>query len=371
MLLPGFIVHQVILWTAAKLNWILMGGALTICREGALRASGCCCLHDQEMLVQMIFNSDALLDIYKIMVLARRFQEEAIRLSEAGKFSNYHAGIGQEAVGIGCCYNLTSSDILLPHYRGVASLLVRGFTPRQLMAGFYAKATSPTLGRTPLYHIGDLDKGVLCTSSLVGSIIPFGAGSGLTTLLRQTDEVTLAIFGDGAANRGDFHEGLNLAAIWKLPVVFVCENNFYSKSTPMEKTTAGGSVWKRAASYGIPGELVDGNDVEAVGEAMQRAVTRARSHEGPSLLECQTFRWNSHSTLAKTEHARTDEELVRWKEKCPIKRLARRLIGIDAADEKSLQAFDDLALVAVADCVEFAETSAYAAPEAAAANVYR
>ena len=319
----------------------------------------------------MTFTNDALLEIYKIMVLARRFQEEAIRLSEAGKFSNYHAGIGQEAVGIGCCYKLNSSDILLPHYRGVGSLLMRGFTPRQLMAGLFAKATSPTLGRTPLYHLGDLDKGVLCTSSMVGSIIPFGAGSGLATLLHQTNEVTLVIFGDGAANRGDFHEGLNLAAIWKLPVVFVCENNFYSKSTPMEKTTAGGSVWKRAASYGIPGELVDGNDVEAVGEAMERAVTRARSCGGPSLLECQTFRWNSHSTLVKTEHARTDEELARWKEKCPLKRLARRLIGLEAADEKSLQVFDELALIAVRDCVEFAETSVYAPAEVAAANVYR
>jgi acetoin:2,6-dichlorophenolindophenol oxidoreductase subunit alpha len=354
-----------------KLNWISIGAALKLCGRRRHAASRWCGLDDQGMFSQMVFTSNELLDIYKIMVLARRFQEEAIRLSEAGKFSNYHAGIGQEAVGIGCCYKLTSSDMFLPHYRGVASLLVRGFTPRQLMAGFYAKATSPTLGRTPLYHVGDLDKGVLCTSSLVGSIIPFAAGSGLATLLRQTQEVTVAIFGDGAANRGDFHEGLNLAAIWKLPVVFVCENNFYSKSTPMQQTTAGGSVWKRAASYGIPGELVDGNDVEAVGEAMDRAVTRARSQGGPSLLECHTFRWNSHSTLAKTEHARTAQELARWKEKCPLKLLAARLIRIGTADAKSLQALDELACDAVRDCVEFAEASAFAAAEIAAANVYR
>lgn len=319
----------------------------------------------------MVFSSAELLQIYGIMVLTRRFQEAAIRQSELGRFSNYHAGIGQEAVGIGACFKLRPTDMLLPHYRGVGALLVRGFTPRQIMAGLYAKSDSPTLGRTPFYHVGDLAKGVLCTTSLVGSIIPLGAGSGLASKMGKTTEVTIVIFGDGAANRGDFHEGINLAAIWKLPVVYICENNFYSKSTPTEKTTAGGSIWKRAASYAIPGEVVDGNDVEAVGAAVERAIERARAGEGPTLLECQTYRWNYHSTIAKTEFARTEAEIARWKEKCPVKGLARRLKTLKAADDAALDALDTAAVEAVEDAVVFAEASPFAPAELALANVYR
>ena len=319
----------------------------------------------------MVFTSEELLKIYKLMILTRRFQEAAIRQSELGHFSNYHPGIGQEAVGIGACFKLRPTDVLLPHYRGVGTLLVRGFTPRQIMAGLYAKSTSPTLGRTPVYHLGDLEKGVLCTSSMVGSIIPFGAGSGLASKLGKTRDVTIVIFGDGAANRGDFHEGMNLAAIWKLPVVYICENNFYSKSTPTEKATAGGSVWKRSTSYAIPGQLVDGNDVEAVGAAVAAAVERARAQEGPTLLECQTYRWNHHSTIAKTEFARTDAEIERWKKKCPVKRLAQRLKALKAGDDGVLATLEAEAVEAVEDAVSFAEASPFAAAEVALANVYR
>jgi TPP-dependent pyruvate/acetoin dehydrogenase alpha subunit len=319
----------------------------------------------------MIFDREELLDIYKIMVLSRRFQEEATALSDAGKFENYHAGIGQEAVGVAACFKLRPTDLVLPHYRGIGPLLVKGYTPRQLMAGLYGTGDSPTRGRTPIFHVGDLERGVLSTTSIVGAIIPFGAGSALASTLHGTDEVTVAIFGEGAANRGDFHEGLNLAALWHLPVVFVCENNFYAKSSPIAKTTAGGAIWRRAASYGIPGEVVDGNDVEAIGAAMDRAVSRAREGEGPTLLECQTYRWTAHSTLAPEESSRSDEELERWKAKCPIDRLARRLIALGAADEDTLRSIDMAARAAVADCVAFAEQSPFAPPEVGLAHVYR
>lgn len=319
----------------------------------------------------MVFAGGELLDIFRIMVLARRFQEAAITLSESGKFDNYHAGIGQEAVGIGVCFKLRPSDVVLPHYRGVGALLVRGFTPRQIMAGLYGTGDSPTRGRTPIFHVGDLDKGVLSTTSIVGATLPFGAGSALASKLRRTDEVTVAIFGEGAANRGDFHEGLNLAAIWKLPVVFVCENNFYAKSSPIEHTTAGGTVWRRAASYGMPGEMVDGNDVDAIGAAMDRAVSRARDKQGPSLIECQTYRWCAHSTLAPVESARPDEEVARWKARCPITRLASRLTALGLADAQTLREVDNAARAAVIDCIAFAERSPFAAPTVGLANVYR
>lgn len=311
-----------------------------------------------------------LLEIYRIMVLARRFQEAAITLSEAGKFDNYHAGIGQEAVGVGACFKLRPTDFVLPHYRGVGSLLVRGFTPRELMAGLYGTADSPTLGRIPIFHVGDIARGVLSTSSMVGSIIPFGAGSALASKLGGTDEVTVAIFGEGAANRGDFHEGLNLAAIWKLPVIFVCENNFYAKSSPITMTTAGGTVWRRAASYGIPGEVVDGNNVEAIASAMEQAIARARDQLGPTLIECQTYRWCAHSTLAPEEATRPDDEVARWKERCPIARLAGRLTTLGVADASTLRAIDDAAHDAVVDCIEFAERSPLAAADTGLAHVY-
>jgi TPP-dependent pyruvate/acetoin dehydrogenase alpha subunit len=310
------------------------------------------------------------LEMYKIMVLSRRFQEAAITLSESGKFDNYHAGIGQEAVGVGACFTLRPTDFVLPHYRGVGPLLVRGFTPRQIMAGLYGTGDSPTLGRGPIFHVGDLAKGVLSTTSIVGSILPFGAGSALASKLHRTDEVTVAIFGEGAANRGDFHEGLNLAAIWKLPVIFVCENNFYAKSSPIQMTTAGGTVWRRAASYGIPGEAVDGNNVEAIVAAMDQAIARARDGLGPSLIECQTYRWCAHSTLAPAEATRSDEEVERWKSRCPIVRLGERLLTLGVADASTLQAIDDAAQDAIADCIEFAEQSPLAAPEAGLAHVY-
>ena len=318
----------------------------------------------------MVFGGEELVAIYRLMVLARRFQEAAIALSESGQFDNYHAGIGQEAVGVAACFTLRATDWVLPHYRGIGPLLVRGFTPRQIMAGLYGTGDSPTHGRTPIFHVGDVSKRVLSTTSIVGSIIPFGAGSALASKLNRTDEVTVAIFGEGAANRGDFHEGLNLAAIWTLPVVFVCENNFYAKSSPIERTTAGGTVWRRAASYGIPGEVVDGNDVEAIGAAMDRAVSRARGHLGPSLIECQTYRWYAHSTLAPEESTRPAEEVMRWKAHCPLARLADRLITLGLADAATLQRVEDDIHATIVDCIDFAERSPLAAPEAGLTHVY-
>src|SRR5262249_19324005 len=257
--------------------------------------------------------------------------------------------------GVGACFKLRPTDFVLPHYRGIGPLLVRGYTPREIMAGLYGTADSPTLGRTPIFHVGDIARGVLSTTSIVGAIIPFGAGSALASKLNHTDEVTVAIFGEGAANRGDFHEGLNLAAIWKLPVIFVCENNFYAKSSPISMTTAGGTVWRRAASYGIPGEVVDGNNVEAIALAMDRAISRARDQLGPTLIECQTYRWCAHSTLAPEEATRPDHEVARWKARCTITRLGDRLLSLGVVDASTLQTIDDTAQDAVADCIAFAE----------------
>ncbi|MCZ6849231.1 MAG: thiamine pyrophosphate-dependent dehydrogenase E1 component subunit alpha, partial [Alphaproteobacteria bacterium] len=213
--------------------------------------------------------------------------------------------------------------------------------------------------------------GILAGTSIVGSGIPLATGAALATKLTRRNDVTISFFGDGAVNRGDFHEGINLAAIWKLPIVFFCENNFYAKSMPLAKSTAGGSILARAGGYGVPGRLVDGNDVVAVLNATQDAVLRARGGEGPTLIECETYRWTPHSTAGNREFARTAEELAEWKARCPVRRLQERLIEKGHATDEQLKKFDQEIQAEVEEAVAFAESAPYAAADVALENVYR
>lgn len=309
-------------------------------------------------------------EMYRRMLLIRRFDEEAFRLAEAGKYANYHASIGQEAISVGVCYGLTPGDGTMITHRGLGVLLMRGITLKEVFAGLYAKAPSPTRGRIPIYHMGRPDVGMLASTSMVGSVIPLAVGDALAAKLAKQDRVTITFFGDGAANRGDFHEGLNLAGIWRLPIVFVCENNFYAKSMSVSASTAGGSIVARASSYGFPGERVDGNDVLAVHEVAQKAIARARQGEGPTLLECQTFRWVPHSTAGTREFAHR-RELAQWKARCPLERLKGRLLAHAGATAEQLQKMDDEIRAEVAQAIEFAEASPYAPGEVAVENVYR
>lgn len=318
----------------------------------------------------MSLSTNDLMELYRSMLLIRRFEETAFEKALEGAYDNYHGGMGQEANPAGVCYGLRKTDMTMITHRGLGVLIARGISVKDIFAGLYAKEPSPTRGRIPVYHMAEPSLGVLGGTSMVGSVIPLAVGSALATKLQGRDDVTVSFFGDGAVNRGDFHEGVNLASVRKLPIVFFCENNFYAKSTPLSETTAGGSIKARAGSYGIPGERIDGNDVVAVHETVQTAIARARGGEGPTLIECETYRWTPHSTAGDREFARTEEELANWKAKCPVLRLEKRLLKEGHSTEEELKAIEEAIKKEVAEAVDFAEAAPYAAADVALENVY-
>jgi len=310
------------------------------------------------------------LEMYRLMLTARRFEEKSLALSHAGKFSNYHSCLGQEALGVGACYQLERDDIVFPSYRGIAVRITRGFKLKDLMAGLFHKSVAPTRGRIPMHHTPNIELGVWGTTAMQGSIPPIAAGSALASKMLKTNQVSICFFGDGGSNRGDFHEALNLAGIWKLPVIFVCENNFFAKSMPVSRSTAGGSIWQRAASYGIPGELVDGNSVLAMQAAVRRGVERARSGDGATLLECETYRWEYHSTEGDREKewaAGLDE----WKAKCPIERFEKVLLEQKLATRTDFGRIGSAIDAEIDEAVAYAQAAPDAVPEHALENVYR
>lgn len=316
-------------------------------------------------------SANDLVAMFRMMLLIRRFEEVAFELAMAGKFANYHGGMGQEAIPAGVCHGLAKTDMTMITHRGLGVLIARGISVKDVIAGLYGKGPSPTRGRTPIYHMAEPSLGVLAGTSMVGSVIPLAVGAAMATRLEKKEHVVISFFGDGAVNRGDFHEGINLASVWKLPIVFFCENNFYAKSMPLAASTAGGSIRARAGGYGIPGPLVDGNDAVKVHEATQEAIARARRGDGPTLIECETYRWTPHSTAGTREFARTEEELARWKARCPIRRLEAELLEAGHLSEDQIEKIDADAREEVDAAVAFAEDAPYAAAEVAFENVYR
>lgn len=312
-----------------------------------------------------------LLAMYKSLLSIRRFEEEAFRLAQAGKYSNYHAGLGQEAVPVGCCFGLTPADKTMITHRGLGVLLLRGVSFKKVMSGLYGKGASPTRGRIPIYHLAEPEIGVIAGTTMVGSVIPLAAGNALADKLDGNNSVTISFFGDGAVNRGDFHEGLNLAAIWKLPIVYVCENNFYAKSMSIQESTAGADIAGRAKSYAIPGVVVDGNDVLAVRKVAKEAIERARNGGGPTLIEAQTYRWTPHSTAGDREFSRTEEELNTWKRKDPVRRLSKLIVDAGYASERELEVVDDEIKAQVQEAIGFAEAGLPPGSAVAFENVYR
>jgi len=318
-----------------------------------------------------MLESHDFIDLYKRLVLIRRFEEAAFQKALEGKYSNYHSGMGQEAVPVGACYGLRKTDNTMITHRGLGVLLMRGVSAKMVMAGLYAKGPSPTRGRIPIYHLAEPSLGVIAGTTMVGSVIPLAGGAALAHKLKKTGDVVISFFGDGAVNRGDFHEGLNLAAIWKLPIIYVCENNFYAKSMSISKSTAGADIAGRAGSYAMPGMVVDGNDVLAVYEAVQSAIERARRGGGPTLLEAQTYRWTPHSTVGDREFSRTKEELEAWKKKDPLERFGAVLLSKNLADRSQLDVIDEQIRSEIQEAVAFAEAAPPPDPCVAFENVYR
>ena len=319
--------------------------------------------------------SDAALIVamYERMLVIRQFEEQAIALFERGHIrGNVHPCIGQEAVSVGVCTNLRRNDYMTSTHRGHGNCLAKGADPKRMMAELLGRKTGYCKGKGGSMHIADFDGGNLGANGIVGGGFPIATGAGIGIQNRGTDQVVVCFFGDGAANQGTFHESLNLAALWKLPVLYVCENNQYALSTPLRESVGLPELSERARGYGIPGARVDGNDVLAVHAAAAEAVRRARAGEGPTLLDCLTYRFFGHFTGDKGHGItyRTKQEMEEWRNRCPIARLRRHLLGAAMATDAQLEKIETQAQALIAAAAQYGLDSPWPSPEEALEDVF-
>ena len=304
------------------------------------------------------------LRLYRQMLLVRRFEERVYRLFLEGEIpGTLHQYQGQEAVAVGVCDTLNRDDWITSTHRPHGHALAKGVSPRAAMAELYGKATGCCRGRGGSMHLGDPDVGMPPAIAIVAGGNTVVTGLGLAFKLRRSEQVAVCFFGDGATNEGAFHEGLNFAAVQRLPVVFVCENNLYGASTPWHLVSRVEDVADRAAAYGVPGRVVDGMDVLAVREAAAAAVAAARAGEGPTLLECKCYRFTGHSR-SDARGYRSREEEAEWQARDPIVRLRADVDEVDAA---RIEAEVESELE---DAVEFARNSPDADPADVALDAY-
>ncbi|SFJ29986.1 thiamine pyrophosphate-dependent dehydrogenase E1 component subunit alpha [Thermoflavimicrobium dichotomicum] len=290
-------------------------------------------------------------EAWRTMNLIRAFEEKCIELYKQGLMGgSLHSYIGQEAVATGVCMNLNTDDYITISYRGRGQAIAKGADPYKLFAEMLGRKDGYCKGKGGPMHIACRELGILGANGIVGAGIPIAVGAALTAKNKKTGQIALTFFGDGATNQGAFHEALNLAAVLKLPVVFVCENNLYAEMTPIKHSTLNEDLAERGAAYRIPSIVVDGNDVRAVHEATKTAVDRARSGEGPTLIEAKTYRLVGHM-FGDPETYRTKEEVAEWRQKEPIKRfrqvcLDEKLLDEDRLDEIQNQIYKEIDTVA-------------------------
>ena len=305
------------------------------------------------------------------MQTIRRFEERASDDYQAGAiYGVVHCYIGEEAVAVGVCSALNSDDQIISTHRGHGHCLAKGADLNRMMAELYGRQTGYCKGKGGSMHIADFSIGMLGANGIVAGGIPIVTGAGLAAQLEGKGRVAVSFFGDGASNAGPFHESINIAATWKLPMLYVCENNLYSAGTIAADTLALSDVAARAAGYGIPGVVVDGNDVMAVYEAAEAAVNRARAGQGPSLIECKTYRWRGHTERPGQEDPRPKEEIDEWRQRDPINRFATRLMEHGLLTEEAWQKMDAEILEAIEDAVKFSEESPFPEPEAAIEDIF-
>ena len=292
------------------------------------------------------------------MVLGRRFEERKMVLFRQGRLRGFlHPGVGQEAVHVGACYALDDRDYITLSHRGKEPELMKGWSMKDMLAGQMCKKESYGGGRTPdgSHMYGDLSRGIIPSPGIIGSVIPLAAGVGLGLKMKKTGGVVVTIFGDGASNRGDFHEGINLAAALRLPVIFLLANNQWAISVPLEHATGGITrLSVRAAGYGIPGVTVDGNNVLEVYEAASKAIKRARAGEGPTLLECLIHRRTGHG-MSDPDNYRTEKEKKEGEKKDPVLRFKKELIARGRLTEKGYAEIEDRVAKELEEAIRFAE----------------
>jgi 2-oxoisovalerate dehydrogenase E1 component len=319
----------------------------------------------------MKLSGEQLESLYTTMVRIRRFDEKTAELFHAGLVKGTaHSYVGEEAVAAGACANLREGDYIVGTHRGHGHCIAKGARVDRMMAELMGRADGYCRGLGGSMHIAALDLNILGCNGIVAAGLPIGTGAALAARLGKTDSVVIAFFGDGGANQGVVHEALNLAAVWKLPIIYLCENNQYALSTSTARTTAGESIAARAAAYQIPGVRVDGNDVLAVFEAVREAVTRARRGDGPTLVEAVTYRWGGHSMRANLPEYRTKEEEREWMERDPIARLRTHLVDRTRATPMRLKELEESVELELDGAVEFAKASPEPTVELMESSVY-
>jgi len=318
----------------------------------------------------MAIEKEKLIEMYRTMVRIRRFEERVAREFADGNIpGSVHSYIGEEAVAAGAIAHLRTDDYILSTHRGHGHLIAKGGQTDRMMAELFAKKTGYNQGKGGSMHIADVDIGILGAMGIVGSGIPIATGVGLSAKMRGTDQVTVCFFGDGASNLGRFHEGINLGAVWKLPVIYICENNLWAVSVPTSTSLAINDIADRAIGYGIPGAVVDGMDVIAVYETVGEAVARARRGEGPTLIECKTYRYRGHFEGDSGTY-RPKEEIEEWLKRDPIKSFKEELVKMKVLTEKQADEIDQEILEEMDQAVKFAQESPFPEPEETLENVY-
>ena len=309
------------------------------------------------------------LQLYELMVRIRKFEEAVVNLFARGKIPGFlHTYIGEEAVAAGVCANLTVEDKITSTHRGHGHMVAKGGRFDKAMAELFGKSTGYNKGKGGSMHIAEPDLGMLGANAIVAAGIPIATGAALTAQYMGEDWVGVAFFGDGASNEGAFHESLNLASVWNLPVVYVCENNEFAESTPRWQHQKIKDVAVRAQSYDIPGVIVDGNDVEAVYFTAKDAVERARSGGGPTLIEAKTTRWRGHHE-ADNQSYRDKEEFQAALENDAIERWEKELLSRSIPQE-DLDAINSRVETELVEAIQFAEQSPHPEPEDARADIY-
>jgi 2-oxoisovalerate dehydrogenase E1 component len=322
-------------------------------------------------MAALSIGNERLLSLYRSMFLIRRCEEQLVKSHQRGLIHGAcHTYIGQEAIAAGVCAHLRKDDAVFSTHRGHGHALAKGVSPEELIAELYGRATGCSRGRGGSMHLFAPEVGMMGTSGIVGPCILQAAGAGYSFKLRKNEGVAVAFFGDGAVNNGAFHEGLNLAGIWKLPVLFVCENNEYATEVPFRYAAGNPTVAGRAASYGMPGVDLDGNDVLAIHAAAAEAVQRARRGDGPTLLECRTYRTRPHAEGMGDFSYRTREEVEEWKLRCPIARLRTYLLRESLVSERELAALESRIEAEVEAAHRAAENAPWPEPASAATHIY-
>ncbi|MDB5386216.1 MAG: acoA 1 [Planctomycetaceae bacterium] len=342
-------------------------GLISFLQRPSLRSAHSPTAHPTKTQTMTLPARETILALYRKMQVIRLCEEQLARSHQRGLIHGAcHTYVGEEAIASGVCAHLKVTDVVFSTHRGHGHALAKGMPPRQLMAELFGRATGCSQGRGGSMHLFSPEVGMMGTSGIVGPCILQAAGAGYSFKILKTDQVAVAFFGDGAVNNAAFHEGLNMASIWKLPVLFVCENNQFATEVPFSYAAGNPSVAVRGTCYGLPGIELDGNDVLAVYHAAGEAIQRAKAGQGPTLLECKTYRTRAHAEGMGDFTYRTREDVEAWKKQDPISRLRTSSTeqGIATADD--FLTIDTEVQALIAEAQTFAETSPW--PEAATAT---